>query len=69
MSRPVRRGFLSEYARHASISKQAMAKLLQRAGVDYHRPFNCDEVDRLLDGARHPGRDHLRRRRVRHLYV
>lgn len=61
-----RKGLLSEYARHAGISKQAMAKLLQRAGVDYTKPFDWDEVDRLLDGYRHPGRDHLRRRIVRH---
>jgi hypothetical protein len=25
--------------RHANISKQAMAKLLQRAGINYHRPL------------------------------
>ena len=62
----MRRGFLSEYARHLGISKQGAAKLLQRAGVNYHRPFDFDEVDRLLDGARHPGRDHLRQRRVRY---
>jgi hypothetical protein len=66
MSRPVRRGFLSEYARHAGISKQAMAKQLQRFGIDYSKPFDWDKVDRLLDDYRHLGRDHLRKRIVRH---
>jgi hypothetical protein len=61
-----RKGFLSAYAAHCGISKQAAAKLLRRAGINYHRPFNWDEVDRMLDGARHPGRDHLRQRRVRY---
>ncbi|WP_447603043.1 hypothetical protein [Nitrospira sp. Nam80] len=59
-------GFLSAYARHAGISPQAMVKLLRKAGIDYYKPFKWDEVDEMLDGARHPGRDHLRRRRVRY---
>lgn len=67
--RPVRHGFLSEYARHAGISKQAMAKQLQRLGIDYHKPFDWDEADRLLDGYRHLGRDSYRKRRVRFLPV
>lgn len=59
-------GYLSAYARHAGILKQGMAKLLQRAGIDYSRPFDWDAVDRLLDSNRDLSREHLRKRRVRH---
>jgi len=47
------------------VFQQGMAKQLQRLGVDYHQPFDWDEVDRLLDGFRYLGRDQYRRRIVR----
>jgi hypothetical protein len=61
MSRPC---YLAAYARHASISYQAMAKQLRRVGIDYYQPFDWDEVDRLLDDSRHLDRDPYRKRRA-----
>lgn len=62
-------GFLAAYARARGISHVAMRKQLMRVGVDYSQPFNWTVVDRLLDGARRLGRDHLRKRPVRNPHV
>lgn len=51
-----RPGYLTDYARHAGISKQAAAKQLNRLGIDYRQPFDFDEVDRLWAAHRHVSR-------------
>ncbi len=54
-------GYLAAYARAWGISHVAMRKHLMRAGIDYHKPFNWDRADELLDGMRHLCRDPYRK--------
>lgn len=41
-----RPGYLTDYARHAGISKPAAADQLKRVGIDYLQPFDFDDADR-----------------------
>lgn len=54
--KPRRPGYLTDYARHAGISKQAAADQLKRIGVDYLQPFDFEEADRLRAAMRHAAR-------------
>ena len=56
-------GYLTAYAAYAGISRQAMAKQLQRLGIDYSQPFDWEEVDRRRFNQRHPSRDTYRKGR------
>lgn len=51
-----RPGYLTDYARHAGISKQAAAKQLQRVGINYLESFDFDDADRLRAAMRHAAR-------------
>ena len=51
-----RPGYLTAYANHAGISKQAAAEQLKRVGVDYFQRFDFVEADRLRLAARHADR-------------
>lgn len=59
MDQKKRPGHLTEYAKHAGISKQAAAKQLTRVGIDYFQPFDFAEADRKREAARHADRQHL----------
>src|SRR5690242_1293602 len=47
-----RPGFLTQYAAHAGISKPAAAEQLKRVGINYMKPFDFQEADRLRAAAR-----------------
>lgn len=51
-----RPGYLTAYAAHAGISKQAASVQLKRVGINYKEPFDFDEADRRRDAARHADR-------------
>lgn len=51
-----RPGYLTAYANHAKITKQAAAKQLARVGIDYIQEFDFTEADRLRAAARHADR-------------
>lgn len=51
-----RPGYLTAYAAHAGISKQAAAEQLKRVGIDYFQPFDHAEADRRRAAARHADR-------------
>lgn len=55
--RKKRPGYLTAYANHAGITKTAAAKQLARVGVDYFKPFDHAEADRLRKAARHADRE------------
>lgn len=55
--RKKRPGYLTAYARHAGITKTAAAKQLARVGIDYFKPFDHAEADRLRKAARHADRE------------
>lgn len=52
MERKKRPGYLTQYAKHARISKQAAATQLTRVGIDYLHPFDFAEADRRRQAAR-----------------
>jgi len=54
-----RPGYLTDYARHAGISKTAAAKQLEKVGIDYFQPFSFDDADRRRQAARSASRAHL----------
>lgn len=54
--RKKRPGYLTAYANHAGITKTAAAEQLKRVGVDYFKPFDFQEADRLRKAARHADR-------------
>lgn len=54
--RKKRPGYLTAYANHAGITKTAAAKQLARVGIDYFKPFDHAEADRLRKAARHADR-------------
>lgn len=56
MEQKRRPGYLTEYARHAGISKTAAAKQLTRVGIDYFQPFDFAEADKRREAARHADR-------------
>ncbi len=58
--------YVVPYARARGISPQAMLKQLRRAGVNPLVPFDWERADKLLNGCRRIGRDHLRKRKVTH---
>ena len=51
-----RPGYLTEYAAHAGISKQAASVQLTRVGIDYLQPFEFADADRRREAARHAAR-------------
>ncbi|HMU54836.1 MAG TPA: hypothetical protein PKA61_07510 [Nitrospira sp.] len=51
-----RPGYLTAYANHARITKTAAADQLKRVGIDYFKPFEFAEADRLRAAARHADR-------------
>lgn len=51
-----RPGYLTEYAAHAGISKQAASVQLKRVGINYLEPFDFAEADRRRAAARHADR-------------
>lgn len=51
-----RPGYLTEYAAHAGISKQAASVQLKRVGINYLEPFDFEEADRRRASARHADR-------------
>lgn len=51
-----RPGYLTEYAAHAGISKQAASVQLKRVGINYFEPFDFAEADRRRAAARHADR-------------
>lgn len=51
-----RPGYLTEYAAHAGISKQAASVQLKRVGINYLEPFDFAEADRRREAARHADR-------------
>lgn len=56
MERRRRPGYLTQYAKHAGISKPAAAEQLRRVGIDYMQPFDFDDADRRREAARHADR-------------
>ncbi len=54
-----RPGYLTAYAKHAGISKQAAAKQLARVGIDYLQSFDFADADRRRAAARHADRQPL----------
>lgn len=59
MEHKKRPGHLTQYAKHADITKQAAAKQLARVGIDYLQPFDFEDADRRREAARHADRQHL----------
>lgn len=51
-----RPGYLSRYAAHAGISRQAAADQLSRVGIDYLQPFDFSMADKRREAARHADR-------------
>lgn len=49
-------GYLTEYAKHAGISKEGARKQLARVGIDYFQPFDFAEADLRRMAARHADR-------------
>lgn len=56
IERKKRPGYLTAYANHAGITKTAAAEQLKRVGIDYFKPFEFSEADRLREAARHADR-------------
>jgi len=59
-----RQGYLAAYAQHAGITRESAAKQLQRAGVNYAKPFDFKEADRLIAAGRHPSRGKYAKRKL-----
>lgn len=57
MERKKRPGYLTQYAVHAGISKQAAAEQLKRVGVNYLEPFEFGAADKLRLAMRHADRE------------
>jgi hypothetical protein len=57
--RTQRPGYLTAYAKHAGISKQAAAKQLARVGIDYLQTFDFADADRKRAAAKHADRQSL----------
>lgn len=51
-----RPGYLTQYAKHAGITKTAAAEQLKRVGIDYMQAFDFAEADRRRQAARHADR-------------
>lgn len=51
-----RPGYLTKYAQHARITKQAASVKLARVGIDYLQPFDFSEADRRIEAAAHADR-------------
>lgn len=51
-----RPGHLTQYAKHAEISKQSAAEQLRRVGVNYMEPFDFSKADLLREAMRHADR-------------
>ncbi len=47
-------GYLSAYARHARITPAAAAKQLSKVGINYLKPFDTAEADKLIKAAYDP---------------
>jgi len=56
MERKKRPGYLTQYAIHAGISKQAAGEQLRRVGIQYLEPFDFTEADKLRLAMRHADR-------------
>jgi hypothetical protein len=56
MERKRRPGFVTQYALHAGISKQAAAEQLRRVGINYLESFDFADADRLRAAMRHADR-------------
>lgn len=54
--RKKRPGYLTAYSNYAGITKPAAAEQLKRVGIDYMKPFDFAEADRLRAAARHADR-------------
>jgi hypothetical protein len=52
MEKRVNPGYLTRYAAHAGISKQAASKQLKRVGIDYMQEFDFADADRRRTAAR-----------------
>ena len=49
-------GYLTQYAKHAGLSKEGVRKQLARVGIDYLQPFDFADADRKRAAARHADR-------------
>lgn len=49
-------GYLTQYAKHAGLSKEGARKQLTRVGIDYFKPFDFEDADVRRMAARHADR-------------